>query len=87
MFFRVLTLILNLTEHLMVPSSTLSEKGNAIVREENKWQSEPIKLQRGGGGSENCYCSLPHAVTDNHFATTLVPFSFFFAVPITEIYT
>ena len=34
-----------------------------------------------------CYHSVPHALTDNHLATTLVPFSFFFAISITKKYT
>ena len=76
---------LSLTRHLTVPSNARHGKGNAILRKENKEQPEPIKLPRGG--SENCYHSVPHAVMDNRFATTLVPFSFFFAVPMADKYT
>ena len=46
----------------------------------------PIQLP-GGGGRENCYRTVAHAVADNCFTTALIPFFFFFAFPITEKFT
>ena len=43
----------------------------------------PIQLSRGGG-RENCYRTVDHAVAENRFTTALIPFFFFFALPITE---
>ena len=49
--------------------------------------SEPIKLSGGGGQRKICYSSVPHALIDNLFATTQVPFSFFFVLSVTKKYT
>ena len=40
------------TEHLTVPSSAFRGKENAILRKENKLQSEPVKLPRGEGAAK-----------------------------------
>ena len=89
MFFSYLKLKkdafkVNPTRHLMVPSSAFHGKENTILRKENKEQSEPIKLPRRGGEQKICYSSVPHALTDNLFATTLVPFSFFVVLSVTK---
>ena len=62
----------------MVPCSVHRGKGIAILREKNKYS-----CQRGGG-RENCYRTIAHAVADNRFTTALIPFFFFFALFISK---
>ena len=70
----------------MVPCSVYRRKGIAILRKKNKWHLYPYSCQ-GGGGRENCYRTVAHAEADNRFTTALIPFFFFFALPITEKFT
>ena len=67
----------------MVPCSVYRGKGITILRMKIKWHLYPYSCQ-GGGGRENCYRTIAHAVVDNRFITTLIPFFFFFVLPQAE---
>ena len=70
----------------MVPCSAGHEKGNSILRRENKWHLYPYSCQRGVG-RENCCRTVAHAVAYNHVTKPWTPFSFVFVFLIIDKYT
>ena len=60
------------TKQLTVPSSVFHGKESSILRKENNKTILTHKIAKGT--AKNCHCYVPHALTENLFATALVPF-------------